>query len=150
LYYTLLILVTDIEKVTEELIEKNIRMFYVYNEQADEMIDDIENKNKEMKNTLEESEKKKMKRSFEYDDRKNIDISAGMDRIKNSIKDETKKEEDVLEIDEIDEEIIYQDDSYDRDRRETGGVYNVSQSGGFDGTVDSNALEKYNYIEHVD
>jgi hypothetical protein len=29
-------------------------------------------------------------------------------------------------------------------------MYNISQSGGFDGTVDSNALEKYNYIEQVD
>ena len=32
------------------------------------MIEDIENRNQEMKNTLEESEKKKMKRSFEYDE----------------------------------------------------------------------------------
>jgi hypothetical protein len=32
------------------------------------MIEEIENKNEEMKNTLEESENKKMKRSFEYED----------------------------------------------------------------------------------
>jgi hypothetical protein len=28
--------------------------------------------------------------------------------------------------------------------------YNISQSGGNDGTVDSNALEKYNYIEPIE
>jgi hypothetical protein len=28
--------------------------------------------------------------------------------------------------------------------------HTISQSGGFDGTVDSNALEKYNYIEPIE
>lgn len=51
----------------------------------------------------------------------------------------------------IDEEIIIED-SYERsnDQKKSGSnQYNISQSGGLDGTHDSKSLEKYNYIEHV-
>ena len=54
---------------------------------------------------------------------------------------------------EIYEEIFEIDDSFhksgDKKVQSWSNQYN-SQSGGYDGTVDSNALEKYNYIEHVE
>lgn len=55
---------------------------------------------------------------------------------------------------EIYEEIFDIEDSFqksaDKKVQSLSNPYNVSQSGGFDGTVDSNALEKYNYIEPVE
>jgi len=43
------------------------------------------------------------------------------------------------------------DDSYERsnEKKTSSNNYNISQSGGLDGTVDSKSLEKYNYIEPV-
>ncbi len=46
----------------------NIMYNIVNQQQADEMIEDIEHKNEEMNNIIEDSDKKRMKRSFEYED----------------------------------------------------------------------------------
>ena len=56
----------------------------------------------------------------------------------------------LLNLRIIDEEIILED-SYERsnDKKTSSNNYNISQSGGLDGTVDSKSLEKYNYIEPV-
>jgi len=57
---------------------------------------------------------------------------------------------------EIGEEIVDYEESYDRESDKkllnSGGNFTISQSGqsGVDGTVDSNTLEKYNYIENID
>jgi hypothetical protein len=54
----------------------------------------------------------------------------------------------------VEEIICGEDDSFqksnDKKMSSWGNQYTISQSGGFDGTVDSNALEKYNYIEPVE
>lgn len=43
-------------------------------------------------------------------------------------------------------------DDFDQSEKKVAGSNNftISQSGGYDGTVDSNALERYNYIEPVE
>jgi hypothetical protein len=49
--------------------------------------------------------------------------------------------------------MIEDDEEFDRSIKKNSGSntnFTVSQSGGYDGTVDSGALEKYNYIEPVD
>lgn len=40
--------------------------------------------------------------------------------------------------------------SNDKKISSSNNNFTISQSGGYDGTVDSNALEKYNYIEPVE
>jgi hypothetical protein len=40
--------------------------------------------------------------------------------------------------------------SNDKKISSSNNNFTISQSGGFDGTVDSNALERYNYIEPVE
>lgn len=42
------------------------------------------------------------------------------------------------------------DKSNDKKVSSSNNNVTISQSGGFDGTVDSNALEKYNYIEPIE
>jgi hypothetical protein len=53
----------------------------------------------------------------------------------------------------VEEIMIEDDDEYDRSTKKNGGSninFTISQSGGYDGTVDSAALERYNYIEPVE
>lgn len=55
---------------------------------------------------------------------------------------------------EIEEEINFDDDSYDKSQDKklasSGNNYTISQSGGLDGTVDSKELDKLNYVEYVE
>ena len=56
--------------------------------------------------------------------------------------------------DDIVEDIIIDEDdfekSHDKKQASSNNNFTISQSGGHDGTVDSNALERYNYIEPIE
>lgn len=139
----------------------NVRESYIANNREKSYLSHQDNTNFENKN---ESDNNDEFDPNNYDDNAfsnsasksiNIDLAE-------SLNNENKKQNLVNDLDNeeyIDEEIaIDNDDSYDRSKKVnifniknvSGVSYGVSQSGGFDGTVDAKALNKFSYIEKAD
>ena len=155
----------DLESKTDEIIENNLTEFTKNQKVEEENIplsnnsrgpnNNINSSNNSNQNQIKNEEPKNVNKEEQKNEN---NVVADKEEIEDKKeKDESKSDKnkgsknDVQSIEEIGEEIIDVEDIEDSLNNKNSGNYNssqtVSQSQGYDNTVDSHQLENYNYIE---
>ena len=161
----------DLESKTDEIIENNLTEFTKNQKVEEEFIPSSNNSQAPNNNNINQSNNSNQNEVKKKELPKDINKNQDKEEQKKEKKEEADKEEiedkkekdesksdknkgsknDVQSIEEIGEEIIDVEDIDDSLINKNSGNYNssqtVSQSQGFDNTVDSHQLENYNYIE---